>query len=46
MSACVHRDMNQLFYNIFNLKENFFLEGFVCSRHERAQQEYEAHSRN
>ena len=29
--------MNQLFYNIFNPKENFFLEGFVCWRHERAQ---------
>ena len=24
--------MNQLFYNIFNPKENFFLEGFVCWR--------------
>ena len=22
--------MNQLFYNIFNPKEIFFLEGFVC----------------
>ena len=22
--------MNQLFYNIFNPMENFFLEGFVC----------------
>ena len=29
--------MNQLFYNIFNPMENFFLEGFVCWRHERAQ---------
>ena len=38
--------MNQLFYNIFNPKENFFLEGFVCWRHESAQQEYEARSRN
>ena len=26
--------------------ENFFIEGFVCWRHERAQQEYEARSRN
>ena len=26
--------------------ENFFREGFVCWRHERAQQEYEARSRN
>ena len=29
--------MNQLFYNIFNPMEIFFLEGFVCWRHERAQ---------
>ena len=28
---------NQLFNNIFNPMENFFLEGFVCWRHERAQ---------
>ena len=26
--------------------ENLFLEGFVCWRHERAQLEYEARSRN
>ena len=26
--------------------ENFFIEGFVCWRHERAQQENEARSRN
>ena len=38
--------MNQLFYKILNPKENFFLEGFVCWRHERAQWEYEARSRN
>ena len=37
--------MNQLFYKILNPKENFFLEGFVCWRHERAQWEYEARSR-
>ena len=29
--------MNQLFYNILNPMEIFFLEGFVCWRHERAQ---------
>ena len=29
--------MNQLLYNIFNPMEIFFLEGFVCWRHERAQ---------
>ena len=29
--------MNQLCYNIFNPMENFFSEGFVCWRHERAQ---------
>ena len=38
--------MNQLFYNIFNPMENFFLEGYVCWRHKRAHQEYEAHSRS
>ena len=38
--------MNQLFYNIFDPMENFFIEGFVCWRHERAQQENEARSRN
>ena len=38
--------MNQLFHNIFKPKENFFLEGFVCWRHECAQWEYEARSRN
>ena len=38
--------MNQLFYNIFNPKENFFLEGYVCWPHECAQEEYEAHSCN
>ena len=37
--------MNQLFYNIFNPMENFFLEGYVCWRHE-AQKDYEARSRN
>ena len=26
--------------------ENFFLEGYVCWRHERAQKDYEARSRN
>ena len=29
--------MNHLFYNIFNPMEIFFLEEFVCLRHERAQ---------
>ena len=29
--------MNQLFYNIFNPKENFFLKGFVYWRYERSQ---------
>ena len=38
--------MNQLFYNIFNPMENFFLEGFVWWRYERAQWEYAARSRN
>ena len=28
--------MNHLFYNISNPKKNFFPEGFVCWRHERA----------
>ena len=26
--------------------ENIFLEGYVCWRHERAQKDYEARSRN
>ena len=30
----------------FQPDENFFLDGFVCWRHERAQKEYEARSRN
>ena len=38
--------MNQLFYNISTRWKFFFLEGFVCWRHERAQQEYEARSRS
>ena len=38
--------MNQLFYDIFNPMEIFFLEGFVCWRHVRAQWEYETRSRN
>ena len=38
--------MNQLFRNIFNPMEKLFLEGYVCQRHERAQLEYEARSRN
>ena len=29
--------MNQLFHNIFNPMEKFFLEGFVCWRHDCAQ---------
>ena len=29
--------MNQLFYNIFNPMENFFLDGYVCWCHKRAQ---------
>ena len=37
ISRWTHRwRMNQLFYNIFNPVGNFFLEGFVCWRHERA----------
>ena len=38
--------MSQLFYNIFNRWKFFLPEGFVCWRHERAQKEYEARSRN
>ena len=47
ISRWTHRlRMNQLFYNIFNQMEFFFLEGFACWRHERAQWEYEERSRN